>query len=312
MKKFILYLLKLGLLSSIIFTICVLGIILSGDNVFGSTYQSVIQRKFDVLMKTEEPKIIIIGGSNTAFGIDEELLERETGYKVVNLGLHASMGAIIPTELSKANINEGDIVLLAYEWDWFAEGYFERLGTDLVVSGIDTRIDMYRYLPAELYPKFIGYLWEYAEKKSTFKGTEGIYSSYSFDENGSMILERPDTMMAYEGNEGVYGIHGVTYAVIGEDVKTYLKEYKEYVESKNAEIYFVSSPIYKGAVASSIEDFQALVTQEENTIGIEYLSNPEDYLFPNEYIYDTVYHCTDAGEKYRTELLVKDLMGVLH
>lgn len=134
-------------------------IVISPEETFDTSYQAVMQKKHDALVQTDEPKIILLGGSSLGFGLDEELLEYATGYKVVNLGLHAGFGNLFVTELSKANINPGDIVLCGYEYDWHIESSFDFLGIDLIMSGIDNRIDMYQFFPAEKFTDVLGYLF---------------------------------------------------------------------------------------------------------------------------------------------------------
>ena len=175
MKKFVKYILLTGFVSVVLITAFFLGIVAYPQNVFQVSYQSAIQDKFDALMNTNEPKIIILGGSSAAFGINQQLIEMETGYKVVNLGVHADFGRAFYAELSKANINSGDIVLIGYEYGWNEQGAFSSLGTDLVMSGIDSKLEMYRYIPCRFWPSILCYLPEYAEKKmNTFLFRRGV------------------------------------------------------------------------------------------------------------------------------------------
>lgn len=311
MKKFLYFLLKMSLCFVTVFSLLVSVLLFFPANVYDTSYQAVIQRKFDVLKQTEGKKIIIVGGSNASFGIDEEKIEAETGYAVANLGLHAGFGAIVPTELSKANIGQGDIVLLAYEWGWQGYKYFETFGTDLVISGFDDRLDMYYQLPAKHYSKLIGYLMENFKKKLQYQPPSGVYSAEAFDEKGRMIYQRPETCLVYEGNEDTFGRVDVGDGTIADDVVEYLTEYKRYVEAQGAKVYFVAPPVYEGAITGSEEGFAQLLRNAEEQLGISYISNPADYFFPNEWIYDTPYHCTTVGEQRRTELLIADLKKVL-
>lgn len=311
MKKFILFLAKIALCFVLLFSLIVSFLLFCPSNVYDSSYQGVIQRKFDYFKNTEGKKIILIGGSNLSFGIDEEKIEAATGYAVANLGLHAGFGSAVPTELAKANIGQGDIVLLAYEWGWHSGGYFDTFGTDLVMSGFDNRLDMYRYLPAKHYPKLLGYLGENFKKKLNYTPATAPYSAESFDENGRMILDRPETWMGYEGNEKIYGQVNLGNGVISEHSLAYLKDFKAFAEKKGAVVYFVAPPVYEGAVKSEAEAFDTLLAQAEEKLGIPYISNPQDYFFPNDHIFDTPYHCTNVGEARRTELLIQDLQKVL-
>ena len=45
-----------------------------------------------LLAVTRAPRLLLVGGSNLAFGIDSEQIETITGLAVLNLGLHANVG----------------------------------------------------------------------------------------------------------------------------------------------------------------------------------------------------------------------------
>ena len=70
---------------------------------------------------------------------------------------------------------------------------------------------------------------------------------------------------------------------------------------------FVAPPLLKEAVACDYGEFTKLKEQEEEKIGIPYISNPVEYFFSKELMSNAVYHCNNTGEKHRTELLIKDL-----
>lgn len=279
---------------------------------FHSSYQSVIQVKFDKLIDTKEKKIIIIGGSSAGFGINEEMLEEATGYQVVNLGLHAGFGGLFNTEISKANIRDNDIVLLAYEYGWHEKDYFDKFGTDLVLSGIDSKLEMYRYIPFRKYPDIIGYLFTYANKKREFTGASGTYSRSSFDDSGGMLLNREGYVISdYTGQKDHYGSIQITDIEISEESIAYLKQYKKFVEDRGARLYFVAPPILEVANESESSDFARLKELAEEKTGIQYLSDPVEYIFQETYMFDTIYHCNSKGEKRRTELLIRDLSSVV-
>lgn len=313
MKRFIKDICLILLLSGAMLICVFLSIVLTPKEVFRTSYQSVIQDKYKNLLETDSPRIIIVGGSSAGFGIDEKMLESETGYHVVNLGLHAGFGGLFNTELIRGNLREGDIVLLAYEYGWHSDGYFKTLGTDLIMSGIDDKLSMYRQIPVNKYPEILGYLFTFAGKKRTFQAvTEGIYSRSSFDENGRMILDRPSYMIEdYYKNKDYYGSENLADMEISSYSIEYLTEIKKYVESKKAKVYFISCPLLEEANESTEQDYYRLRKLEEEKIGIEYISDPTKYIFPSKLMFDTIYHCNNAGEKYRTKLLIQDLKKVL-
>ena len=84
---------------------------------YSNTFVGELDEKYNRLMEIDEPKIIVLGGSSVAFGLESEIIEEYTGMPVVNFGLYAALGTKVMLDLSKGGINEGDIVVLAPELD---------------------------------------------------------------------------------------------------------------------------------------------------------------------------------------------------
>ena len=171
MKKIVAFVLSTVLLMCLMVALTVVGIIVYPKNTFHSSYNSLIQDKFKTLKQTNSRKIIMVAGSSSAFGLNQALLEEKTGYKVVNMGLHAGFGPAFEAEITKANINPGDVVLLGYEPGWHTSGSFKRIGSDLVMSGIDTELEIYKYIPINNYHSLLGYLFTFAHKKNSYKNS---------------------------------------------------------------------------------------------------------------------------------------------
>ncbi len=307
MKEYLKYLFLTLVIAFVVFETITLGILIYPRGRFHSSYQSMIQDKYRILKETNEPKIIIVSGSSSAYGLDQKMLEDATGYKVSNLGLHMGFGYLFFTELAKQNINAGDIVLVGYEYGW--QYGLDWIDQSLIMSGIDDNIEMYMAMPPRKWPDFIGYLFKYAETKQSFAGHTGIYSREAFDsETGQMTMVR-DYSMTY--NPEIDGVIDVSNPVICENSIEYLKDLKQYVEERGASIYFIAPPILADAVVCDYEDFDKLKSLEEELIGIEYISDPTDYIFPSDLMSNAIYHCNSAGEIVRTELLIEDLKKVL-
>ncbi len=310
MSKYIKFMLTTLLLSLILFEAVVFGILIQKKGVFEPSYQSMIVDKYRILENTDEKKIIMIAGSSSAFGLDQELLEEQTGYKVANLGLHAGFGYLFTSELAKENINEGDIVLLGYEYDWVDN--FAYWGQSLIMSGIDDNIDMYKLIPPGDWKEFVGYMFSYAAKKHSYGGSSGNYSRSAFSsENGQMTWPRYYAMSDYFERESTYGHISVldnngNVSITDRSIE-YLRDLKKYVEERGASIYFVSSPILYESVSCSVDDFLKLAELEEELVGIPYISDPRLYMFPIDLMADAVNHCNSEGQRVRTSILAEDL-----
>lgn len=70
---------------------------------YEQSYSASLADKVDRLESLNEPKIVLIGNSNLAFGIDSEKIEQEMKMPVVNMGLHGAIGNAFHEEMAKVN-----------------------------------------------------------------------------------------------------------------------------------------------------------------------------------------------------------------
>lgn len=69
----------------------------------------------------KEPKIIIISGSNSLFGICTPLLKEKTNKEIVNFGLAFSVPIEVLFALIKRNANPNDIILMPLEYNFYCQ-----------------------------------------------------------------------------------------------------------------------------------------------------------------------------------------------
>ena len=62
--------------------------------------------KVNRLKSINEPKIVLLGNSNLAFGIDSKMLEESMNMPVVNMGLHGGDGNAFHEEMAKIKAAE--------------------------------------------------------------------------------------------------------------------------------------------------------------------------------------------------------------
>lgn len=313
MRQWIGYVLAVAGVAVLLVGLAFVAAVRLGAGAFSHTYQSVIQDKYDALCATDSPKIILIGGSSVAYGFDEALLEEETGYSVVNLGLYGGLGDLFQTEIARANIQSGDIVVLAYEYNWIDDDAFTGIISDMVMSGIDGRIEMYRYIPLRNWGQILGYLPTYVEKKVEYTRNPGEDIHHTlFDAKGRLVESRPANVMGdYNEESETWNPVDLSRMVISQASSTYLRQFADDVENRGATIVMTAPPLLVDAAMSDPATFTELARCAEERTGIPYLGDPADYLFPAEYMYDTVYHCNETGARVRTQMFAQALNAFL-
>ena len=81
---------------------------------FGERYPAAMADKIERLRAILGPKIVVIGNSNVAFGIDSKVLARAFGRPAVNAGLHAGFSGVFLERMADVNPVPGDVYVLCH------------------------------------------------------------------------------------------------------------------------------------------------------------------------------------------------------
>jgi len=295
--------------------IAVIGTVLFTSPVYSDTFYGALDEKFDRLTSTEEDKIIVVGGSSVAFGLDSALLESELGMPVVNFGLYAAIGTKAMLDLSRAGVGEGDIVILAPELD--AQTLSLYFSAKNMLMSLDDDYSMLRYIRGDNILSLVGASFEHASAKLKYNLTEkpsptGIYCSASFNEYGDIKygLRSQNIMpLYYEASNSIE----LVPEILSHDFAHYVNEYIDFCESKGATVYFSYCPMNAMGIKGSptkneLAEFTGYLKSQ---IDCEFISRIEDYIMDAGYFYDTNYHLNDAGVIKRTATLAEDLLIAL-
>lgn len=287
-----------------------LGIAAFAKPVYGQTFLGELAPKYERLNAVDEPKVIVVGGSSVAFGLDSALLEANVGMPVVNFGLYATLGTKIMMDLSKANINEGDIIVLAPEMD--AQTLSLYFNAEAALQGIESNWGMLRYIDSDNHSDLVGGLYEYITSKIKYLregllDPAGVYNRDSFNEYGDIVYERPyNTMLlGYDPTRTI----DLTAALWDEEFVDYVNDYTAYCEKKGATVYFSFCPMNESAMASTTTEdtLFEFYSYLYNTLDCEVIGNVNDYIIEQDYFYDSNFHLNDSGVVLRTSLLAHDI-----
>lgn len=117
LKKFIF---KFSLLALVFILINV--VLLFGIPKNNNGYLCEYNRKVALLETTQQPRIIFVGGSNIAFGVDSHAIQDSLNMNVINFGLHAGLGIKLPLEDCLDYVRKGDVVVIQTEYAPFYNG----------------------------------------------------------------------------------------------------------------------------------------------------------------------------------------------
>lgn len=284
---------------------------------YENSYYAELPEMYENLTSSTGKKIVIIGGSNVAFGVNSAELEsilKDYGYDydVCNFGLYAAVGTSAMLELSKNAIEEGDIVVLAIE------PTSETFSTYFGATAFWKCMESHPYLLLELNGSqkeaLVGNYITYLQDRMSIyysgilPNTEGVYAKASFDDRGDMIYERAGNLMmaGYDTGNPI----DLSNVVFQQEFVQQVKEYCEYVEGKGAQVVMSFSPMNRGALVETHEDviYEFFLKLQEN-FPCEIISNPNDYIMDSGWFYDSNFHLNTAGAKVRTFQLAEDFLN---
>lgn len=295
-------LLPFGIVADIVFAV---------PPVYEETFLGELAPKFERLCETDEPKLVLVGGSSVAFGFDSGLLSQYTGMEVVNFGLYATLGTKIMLDLSEANINAGDLILLAPEMDEQTLSLY--FNAEAAWQAIESDFSMLRFIGSDNYGDLAGGIFSYVKSKLnyTLSGTKprptGIYCRDSFNEYGdlSAIREKNIMTLGYDANRPI----SLTPELFDKDFLSYLNAYIARAEAKGATVLFSFCPINRDALAEGTteEALAAFYRFVCENVKCPVITGLDTAIMDAGYFYDTNFHLNDAGAIVHTAALIDDL-----
>jgi hypothetical protein len=252
-----------------------------------------------------EPKIILAGGSNLLFGIDSNQIEREFKMPVVNLGLHAKLGLKFILNELKDVATPKDFIILSIEHLMIVEGEHELLA-------------MTSYYNPFAYKYYRGENSNWAGKckmrlnnhhmlfkeviSNTIKKTKKdlVYNRNRMNKYGDITghLELPST--------SDLGSKSIIKDNKDEEIKL-LNEFYHFAKKNKIEVIFSYGAYERSEYAKNIKALKKVHKKMKQNLKIEMIMDIDDFVYPETYFYDSVYHLNKKGKLIHTKNLIRKL-----
>ena len=304
----------IGLAAVIVYSCIFLAAFCLMPPLYKDSYQSVVVRQYDSLREIHEPKVIVLGTSYVTFSVDADLMEQKLGMPCQVFGCHLGMGTRYFFDLSKEWIGEGDIVVYPI-WETDINYY----GTELILTGIEGRMDLLFSLPAgavkgalagsrdiitkKLYEPLRGMLFP-AEKKRADSEIDPIYAIDSFDQKGTMKALRQESWTDDVPEDQKKRYDSAAYS---QEYLAFLNEFDAYCRERGAVFCLTYPTILDEAVENSEEELAAFDSWLKEQVTAPVITDIKDTLLPREEIYNSVMHCNTLGAEHYSSMLAEDL-----
>ncbi len=266
-------------------------------------YNASLIDKVERLESIDEPKIVLLGHSSLAFGIDSERIEEAFGMPVVNMGLHGGNGNAFHEEMAKYNVAQGDIYIICHS-DYDDDNVIQDAMT--AWSSIENHLNLWKILRvndigtmAKAFPIYLKHCLGYHSAGTGNQDPGGLYARSAFNEYGDVALLREGNQYTFEGE--------VVPPGIGDAAVDRINELNGYLARRGATLLVAGYPIGNGNVTAEAAEFEAFQEQLADRLDCPVISNYADYMFDYRYFYDTNLHLNTEGVALRTGQLISDI-----
>ncbi len=279
------------------------------------TYIGATVEKQELLRETGQPRIVFIGGSSLAFGLDSRMIRERTGFNTVNMGLHGGLGPLYYVNEVKPHLREGDILILILEYEFYTGLYFDGRTTLNELTIFYPRAVL--YFSPEHFGSFFGNLPITFQRRLRGLMTEpGKKDAYTYVRSG--FNEHGDYVKHLGVPPKIESTYPVLVDEIDKRVVDLIKDLREFCGEKGVPLFLSFPPImvqetYPGHIqAYSTGDdvkkmFEEFFLEEIKPLDIETIGRPGDFVYPVEYFFDTIYHLNETGRRVRTEKLIVEM-----
>jgi hypothetical protein len=286
--------------------ISTIGGIIMVQNDIEENYFAAIADKHKYAQSIQKRKIILAGGSNLAFGIASDSIQKKVGVPVINLGLYVGFGLDFMLQETLSEVKKGDLVVLSIEY------YLTKPGDDY-----SKQMAAFAYSPAYAYVGYENWL-DVLEKKAAFfaRYTRNLiffpnrikspqiddkisdYFRKGFSQKGDLLahLNNPPIRPLND----LAGLKKLNYSVEIQAINQFINE----VRAKGGEVYWFYSCYSQTGYDMNKEALEHYEKQIEKNVNCLKINHLKDGIYPDDCFYDTHFHLFGNCRIERTQKLI--------
>jgi hypothetical protein len=271
-------------------------------------YLSTWSDKTQRLISANGPRLILVGGSNLAFGIDSQMLKDATGFEPVNLGLHAALGLEYQLKQVKQYARQGDVVVLCPEYETYMYRllpYNETLVDDLLeqapaAAGVfrrDSWSQRKRFLDVGALVAASGWV-QRAFDPPSFQPQAEPYHRGGFNRYGDMVDHLSKEPSRFEiGKIRPIEKVDIVYSI------SVLNQFVADCEAQGARVVYTFPVMPKERWVKSRQLLEDLSNSLDRRLNAELLGTPSHFVYDSHEFFDTEYHLQKRSVGLRSNTL---------
>lgn len=282
--------------------------------------------KHDRLASLTDRKVVLVGGSNLSFGMESDIIERETACPTVNMGMNGYFGARYMLNEVKPDLRSGDIVVLAFEWDNYGKSV-DGTGKDLLAIAKTNPSALAYFTPHQMGAAAleIPYIAQVKILRVMGQSLQAVRSILVATEpQETSLINAVESFKSFDFQGDLNGHDGVvwdwefeqgldlTTTGIDLEIISLIKDFVRVMRERDVTVLMSYTPTmrqYYQLQSGPINEAHRLLTSGPDAV--EAPRPPEDFVFDSSYFFDTVYHLKTTSRVERSQMVADDIHIVL-
>jgi hypothetical protein len=259
-------------------------------------------------------RLMVMGGSNVAFGIHSQELQEQTGLETVNLGMHVSLGLDYAIQCAAWHVRSGDVVLMVPEYELLISELQE--GDAKIINQLLTHCpSATRYFDTSQHRGWKQFLdqdalcqahqWVARACRRIRKSdsSDRIYQRASFNELGDVV--------AHYGRTGEHEVSKSLPEINAERLDQAIEKLNRLAaicRQRGAAVYLAFPPLPQRTYARSAEAVRRVQASLQARLEMAILNRPEESVFASDQFFDTGDHLNQRAGRQRTQAIATALL----
>jgi hypothetical protein len=309
MKRFVLYFLSI---TALLIALIVGALFLIPNPLVRSSMLAAFPQKKERLASITAPKIVLLGGSNVAFGMDSKRIQDSLGMEVMNMGMVGGVGLNYMMLQSLPYLRQGDVLVLMPEYtNFYSAVYFGHLYLAAIL--FDVAPETLGDIGTDQWKSLLPFTAKYGASKITslpifikaYRGAEPptdlIHSKECFNvygDNDKHWNLEPRLVVTEPKNPNNKKLNDFSFQGINEVI--------DIAKAKGIKVILLP-PSYQQSSFENQREVISIIEKRLQSEGIPYFAPPERYRMADSLFFDTPYHLNKKGVDLRTTYVIEDL-----
>lgn len=272
-----------------------------------SSYMYGYEIKKKLLKEVGGKRIILVGCSSLAFGLNSEIIKEATSFNPINMGLHAGLGRKLTlNDTIIEALKPNDLVVLCLEYDLYGRSPAGEALWQLLRIDSSTVFDLSLSDVIDLSESGFSYVGGQLRNaiKNLVRGRRSqpvnlIYTTDGLNEYGDLVSHWK--LGHQNGPRAIKPLmlEGAYFRDAFNDVSGFVHASR----TKGARVVFSFPPIREDQYLKNKRSINALTQLVVDTLQLEIIASAEAMAFPEECFFDTAYHLNYDGVERRSKIL---------